>query len=80
MNEECIYSDPVVEAVPGEILDARHCQEFCQEVGPAYGANHWVFDLNMGGKSQCTLHNKFDVKTCNVRQGPQMPTLSTCGF
>jgi len=74
---DCDYEftadDVVEEANRGSIVDAYHCQEYC-EIFVDSGCNYWVFEdsdtapLKM---STCKLYNyDFDINKCKVHHGP----------
>jgi len=80
MMIDCEYEftdDQIVEeANRGSIVDAYHCQEYC-EIFVDSGCNYWVFEdsetapLKM---STCKLYNyDFKINKCKVHHGPDDP-------
>jgi len=63
----------IEEANRGSIVDAYHCQEYC-EVFAAAGCDYWVFESSETAPlkmSTCKLYSyNFDASVCSVHHGP----------
>ena len=63
----------IEEANRGSIVDAYHCQEYC-EVFAAAGCDYWVFESSETAPlkmSTCKLYSyNFDASVCPVHHGP----------
>jgi len=73
--QDCEYNfaKPIEEAARGSIVDAYHCQEYCEIFGDA-GCTFWVFESSETaplGMTKCSLYNyNFNRSECPIHHGP----------
>ena len=72
MEENCeYYGDAMMQFPAGEIADANHCQELCEEF-VSMGCKYWTFEINV-----CTLLTSGERK-CNSLGGAKYPAIEDC--
>ena len=86
INQDCNYdlAEVSLEAEPGTIADASHCQELCGIFIDSLGCKYWVFkDENhtIDKSTHCTLYKTAGsiIDSCNAVHGPKSPFHDECG-
>lgn len=86
INHDCDYSyeEVALEAEPGSIIDAFHCQDLCSIFVNSLGCRYWVFtdqDTSPDHSTHCTLYKSATniIDSCNYIHGPQDPYRYDCG-
>ena len=73
-----------MEAEPGKVADASHCQELCGKYIDSLGCRYWVFEdesHTSDNSTHCTLYKTADsvIDSCNAIHGPKSPFHDECG-